>query len=140
MVERLGLRACPVAMDFFAFSELVELLAGRIVDRSGNGLVNFLNSEPGEHSGPWADFKYARSAMRDGEWAEAVRLMKIELEKEPENYEGLLLLASIYAHMGKHGRVVQTLDELLKVSTLTDEQVSAVKLTRENYVELMKGS
>jgi hypothetical protein len=127
-------------MAFELFAELVEWCARRIVDRAGDGIVDFLNSEPGERSGPWADFKYARLAKRDGEWAEAVRLTKIELEKEPVNYEGLLLLASIFAHMGKHGQVVQILDELLKVSTLTDDQMAAIKETRANYLEQMKSS
>ena len=127
-------------MDFVLFAELLELLLSRILDRAGDSAVSFLHSEPGERSGPWADFKYARIAKRDGEWAEAVRLTKIELEKEPENFEGLLLQASVYAHMGKHGQVVQTLDELLKVSTLTDDQVAAVKETRANYLEQMKSS
>lgn len=140
MVEPRGWRDVHIRMELIVLSELLELLVSRIVDRAGDSAVSFLHSESGEHSGPWADFKYARIAKRDGEWTEAVRLTKIELEKEPEHYEGLLLLATIYAHMGKHDQVVQTLDELLNVSTLTDEQVAAIKETRANYLEQIKDS
>jgi len=115
-------------------------LISRFTKRSADAAVGFLNSEPGEHSGPWADFKSARSAMRDGELDEAERLTKGELEKEPENYEGLMLLASIYAQMGRYKQAVRTLDGLLKSSIITDGQVPVVKQTRAGYLELMKSS
>ncbi|MEW6159077.1 MAG: tetratricopeptide repeat protein [Verrucomicrobiota bacterium] len=41
-------------------------------------------------------FTFARSAFRDEDWAEAERLTRLELAKEPANYEGLMLLVAIY--------------------------------------------
>lgn len=124
-------------MFFNPFSSLIHWVADKLAGRSADAIVGFLNSEPGKHSGALPDFRFARSFMRDGDLEEAASYTKGELEKDPENYEGLMLLASIYAQMGKHALAICTLDTLLKSSIITEGQVAVAKQTREGYAALM---
>jgi hypothetical protein len=104
-------------------------LADKIAGFFADLFVGALFSEPRNTSGAWPDFRYARSAVRDGDLHGAIELTKGELEKEPENYEGLMLLASLYAETGKPARsigalekIIGALEKILSNPNATDEQ------------------
>jgi len=84
--------------------------------------VGILSSEPTQHSGAWPDFKGARSAASEGNLREAIRFTREELKKEPENYEGLMLLASLYVDEGSPEKAIESLGTILRCSNVTDEQ------------------
>ena len=79
-------------------------------------------NEPGEHSGAWPDFKPARLLAADGNLVEAIRFAEIELEKEPANYEGLILLANLYADKGEATTAIDYLRRVEQNPVATDQQ------------------
>ena len=114
------------------FERLVEMIA----EFASNRFVGFLNSEPRESSGAWPNFSAARSWARDGELKKAIALTKAELEKEPENYEGLMLLGALHADMGSSELAVRAMDVLLQSSKLTPEQRKIATEKKMTYERL----
>jgi len=97
-------------------------LADKLAGLCSRKFVSFLMSEPGEHSGAWPNFKPARAAAAEGDLAEAIRFAKVELEKEPDNREGLLLLANLHADKGEPGKAIDYLGQVERNALATDQQ------------------
>jgi hypothetical protein len=116
---------------------LLEKLVEKISEFISNGFVGFLQSEPRESSGGWPNFNAARSWARDGEVKKAIALTKAELEKESDNFEGLMLLGSLYADSGSAKLALRTMETLLRSEKLTAEQRQAAEEKKATY-ERMK--
>jgi len=112
---------------------LFEWLVDKIAEFTSNRFVDVFLNEPDESSGAWPNFSAARSWARDGDTKKAIALTKTELEKAPENYEGLMLLGSLYADPGSAKLAVQTTERLLRCSRLTPEQREAATAKKAIY-------
>jgi lipopolysaccharide biosynthesis regulator YciM len=122
------------------YHNLFAWLADMIANKASKGLVGFLNSEPDETSGAWADFRAARSWAKDGEVKKAIALTKAELKKEPDNFEGLILLGSLYADSGSPKRALEATETLLRSRpSLTPEQKQAALEKKAIYEKLKSG-
>jgi hypothetical protein len=105
----------------------------------GFGVLGFLWAGPMAHGTSWmvqqliygdqkrstgvqASFAGARALRTHGDLKEAVELTQAELEKEPESYEGLLLLAELREEAGEHHQAARVLDRLLRIKNLSQEQ------------------
>src|SRR5436309_11010407 len=70
--------------------------SGTLAHFVSGSLVKALQGDGSLSAGHIPDFQYARAKINDGDLAEAIRLTLHELEKDPNNYEGLFLLAQLY--------------------------------------------
>ena len=68
------------------------------------------------------DFRYARSLGRDGRFDEAIHLAQEELLKDPQHFEGLLLLATLYHEKGLFDQAAEQLAVILRNPQATAEQ------------------
>jgi hypothetical protein len=121
------------------YHNLFAWLADIVANKASKGLVGFLNSEPDETSGAWADFRAARSWAKDGEIKKAIALTKAELKKEPDNFEGLILLGSLYADANSPKRALEATETLLRSPNLTPEQKQAALEKKAIYEKLKSG-
>jgi len=126
-------------MRFCRNYHLLALLADFIAGIASKGVVGFLNSEPSESSGAWADFRAANSWAKDGGLKKAIALTKAELEKEPDNFEGLMLLGSLHADSGSPKRALEATETLLRSPNLTPEQKAAALEKKAIYEKLKSG-
>ena len=102
--------------------------------------MRLLNGDMNRPTGIRAELGAARSLHKHGELDEALRQTKLELDKEPYHYEGLLLLAQIYIDMDKPERASKTLDLILARTPLTDEQRAMIRATRQQVDESVLAS
>lgn len=86
-------------------------------------------------SGVRAEFGAAKALRKHGDLDDALRQTKAEHEKEPYNYEGLILLAQIYLDLEDIEAARRSLDLVLRRSVLTPEQRTAVRSSYEALVE-----
>ena len=77
------------------------------------------------------DYRGARSRVEDGDYEQAIEYVKLELAKEPGNFEGLWLLAAIYQEQKKPKEAAQQLDRILACPTSTPEQVAAARAAQQ---------
>lgn len=99
--------------------------------------VSFLMSEPDQHSGAWPNFKTPRLLAADGNLAEAIQFAEIELEKEPENLEGLLLLASLHEDKGHPGKAIRYWRQVEQSPASTQAQKELAHATRQRLEKLV---
>jgi len=88
-------------------------------------------------SGVRASFAGARALRLHRNLGDAIRLTEAELEKEPESYEGLMLLAELCEETGEHLRAAQALDRLLRNKDLSGEQWRCAFDRREAVGEML---
>src|SRR5262245_1572507 len=101
---------------------IILVVASCIIWFIAKGISAFFFADGHADAGLRAEFRYARAAKRDGDLKEAIRLAKLELEKEPNNYEGLLLLAAIYEEIKMPDQAVVQLNAALSNPDVTDAQ------------------
>lgn len=77
-----------------------------------------------------AEFGAAKALHKHGDLEDALRQTKAELEKDPFNYEGLLLLAQLYIDLDQPERALKTMDLILEKSVLTENQREVITQTR----------
>ncbi|MGZ8920106.1 MAG: tetratricopeptide repeat protein, partial [Limisphaerales bacterium] len=127
----------PINAYFSAFS--IALLAfiwrSPLAHFSSLGFMRLLNGDMNRPTGIRAELGAARSLRKHGELDDALRQTKLELDKEPYHYEGLLLLAQIYMDMDQPDRALKTLDLILARTPLTEEQRVTVTATRREVEE-----
>ena len=85
-------------------------------------LVKALQGDGSVSAGHIPDFQYARIKIKDGDLAEAVRLTLHELEKDPNNYEGLFLLAQLYFETRRPDDALKQIEMILQNPATTPEQ------------------
>jgi hypothetical protein len=118
-------------------NNLLGVLAAKIAGFCSRRFVAILMNEPGESSGAWPDFRAARSWAREGDIKKAIALTAAELEKEPENYEGLMLLGSLHADSGSVKLALRTTESLLRCAHLTEEQKRVAMEKKAIYERMM---
>jgi len=96
-------------------------------------------------TGIHADIAGAKALARHGDLDAAIQYLEAELEKEPANYEGVLLLSDGYAQKHQLARSCGLLQKLCNSETLTPEQkimVEQRKTDLENrmLIEQIKSS
>lgn len=91
-----------------------------------------LHGRPNQGGGGFVpDYRGARSRVEDGDYEQAIEYVKLELAKEPGNFEGLWLLAAIYQEQMKPKEAAQQLDLILACPTSMPEQVAAARAAQQ---------
>lgn len=75
-----------------------------------------------QSAGHIPDYKFAREKALEGEFKEAIKLCQWELSKQPDNYEGLLLLATIHMEMKNPKLALEQVELILKIPHLSEPQ------------------
>lgn len=78
-----------------------------------------------------AEFGAAKALRKHGDLDDAMRHTRAELEKDPFNYEGLLLLAQLQIDLDQPDRALQTVDLILEKTPLTEDQRRVIVATRK---------
>jgi|SRR5581483_11714559 len=129
----LGPLVTIVAMAFMAF-----LWTDVLSHYAAGGIVNFLHRDISSETGIRADFRYARNHRRDGETDKAITAIERELEKEPTNYEGLMLLAEIYEDLNQPGEALKHLQIIMDNSGATEDQKNYAQWEQEKCRQLQR--
>jgi hypothetical protein len=102
--------------------------------------VHLLHGQANIGAGHIADFKYARAKIKDRDFQEAVKLTLHELEKNPENFEGLILLAQLYFEMRHPAEALKQVESILHNPDATPEQIERATVAKiECLNELNRG-
>ena len=81
------------------------------------------------------DFRVARSLGRDGRLDEAIQLTQDELTKDPHNFEGLLLLATLYHEKGLFD---QAMDQLAIIARNPAATVDQKKIAKDGLKQCLE--
>ncbi len=106
--------SCIVALAFVWCANLSWFFAG--------SFANFFYSDISSPTGIRSDFRYAKIHRRDGELEQAVAAIEHELKKEPENFEGLILLAGVYNDMKQPEKAMAQLEIVSNAPGATEAQ------------------
>jgi hypothetical protein len=68
------------------------------------------------------EYHLARHYLKEGDLAEALRHCQEELDKEPNDFEGLLLLAQIWLDRKRPPEAIKALERIIASPLATDEQ------------------
>ena len=118
----LALAMQPMVLAVFFIVALGYLWGGAIAHLVAGGITNSLYGRGSQSAGHTPDFKYARAAALDGDFKEAIKLAEWELSKQPDNYEGLVLMATIYMESSRPKLALEQLDRIVASPQATDEQ------------------
>ncbi|MBI5775050.1 MAG: hypothetical protein HZA89_15090 [Verrucomicrobia bacterium] len=75
-----------------------------------------------QSAGHIPEYKYAREKALEGDFKEAIKMCQWELSKQPDNYEGLLLLATIHMEMKNPKLALAQVELILKIPHLSENQ------------------
>jgi len=84
------------------------------------------------------ELQNAWSAKKRGDYAEAIRLTKQQLEKDPHHYEGNLLLAELYLDKGQRWPALLAFHRILVSPDLTDEQRAVATYSQKETWQQLK--
>ncbi|MSU56864.1 MAG: tetratricopeptide repeat protein [Pedosphaera sp.] len=115
----------------------ISWIANRVAGFFANRFVDFLNSEPTRTSGFLADYRTAKIAARDGDLPQAIKFAEEQLEKKPKQYEGLMLLASLYADAGHVEKAITMMNRILTNPGATGKQKQTALHEKDNYERLL---
>ena len=116
---------------------IISWIADRLAGLFANGLVNFLNSEPTRTSGFLPDYRPAKIAARDGDLSQAILFTEEQLEKNPNHYEGLMLLGSLCADAGQPDKAIQMMNRIIANPEATGKQKQTALETKNSYERLL---
>jgi hypothetical protein len=119
-------------LSAFSFGVLGFIWKSPIAHYGSLAFIRMLHGDLNRPTGIRAEFGAAKALHKHGELDDALLHTKRELEKDPQNYEGLLLLAQIHIDLEKPERALETIDRLLADTPLTEEQRIAVSTTRQS--------
>jgi tetratricopeptide (TPR) repeat protein len=102
---------------------------------SAKAISAFFFSDARAGAGLRPEFRYARYARREGDLKEAMKLVRQELEKDPTNYEGLLLLAAIHEEMKRPDQAVSALNAILSNPGATEAQKEFARAEQDRLHE-----
>jgi tetratricopeptide (TPR) repeat protein len=97
--------------------------SGIVAHYMSDSLVRLLQGDASFSAGHIANFKYARAKIEDGDYPEAIKLTLHELEKKPDNYEGLILLAQLYFETHRPDEALKQIECILQNPDTTAEQL-----------------
>ena len=115
---------------FFCIVGFGILWASEISWKCSGSFVSFLQGDARYYSSSRPEFRFARSHKRDGNFEEALRLTQIELEKDPNNYEGLMLAATLCHMLDLPEKAIEHLDMILSNPEMTDSQRDVARTER----------
>ena len=99
----------------------------------GSGcLTGFLHRDIRSGTGMRPHFRFAHNHRRDGEREEAIAATKHELEKDPKNFEGLMLLAGIYQDMNLPKEAMPHLEIILNNPDSSESQLQLARVEMDN--------
>lgn len=91
------------------------------------GFMKLILGNWNQPSGIRAEIGGPRALFKHGEYDEALVLTQRELEKDPMNYDGLLLLADIYEALSRPTDAQKALQKLLNKPALTADQRNMIQ-------------
>ena len=97
--------------------------------------MRLLNGDLNRPTGIRAEFGAAKSLRKHGDIDDAFMHTRRELEKDPFNYEGLLLLAQLHIDVDEPERALEALDLILAKTPLTADQRAIIIATRQSVEE-----
>jgi len=112
----------PTFVAPFFIAALAYLWAGRIARLLAGSVTSFIYGHGSQSAGHIPNYKYAREKALDGEHEEAIKLCRWELDKQPDNYEGLILLATIYMETQRPNLALEQVELILRTPHLGDRQ------------------
>jgi hypothetical protein len=126
------LNAINAYFSAFSFAVLAFIWRSPIAHFFSLVFMRLLNGDMNRPTGIRAEFGAAKRLHIHGDLDDALKHTRRELEKDPFNYEGLLLLAQIYIDIDEPLNAVKTLNLALCKSTLTPEQRIAVLAAKQS--------
>lgn len=134
-----GLVVAPVSLGLaggvFMFVLLVFLWRHQLAYRVAVPVVNALYG--GRFGGGFRpDFGAARSRAADGDVDTAMAMLREELEKDPLNYEGLMLLASAYQHKKLPDEAIRQAELILNNPAASADQKRIAEAMRQECRQL----
>lgn len=109
-------------MAFLTFVLLTLIWAPVYSHYLSGGIMNLFHGFHTDEGGFRTDYSEARVKIDQGELAQAVKAVEHELRKDPVNYEGRLLLASLYRELGKPADAAAQLEVILRNPLATADQ------------------
>ncbi len=122
----------------FVFVALCSLWKGNLAYFITQGVMIFLYGEWSTRAtgGFRPDYRAIRSRMEEGDLDEAIEQTKKELEKAPKDYEGLMLLATLYHEQQLPDEALVHLEVILHNPRATDEQKRNATLAKTQCYQL----
>jgi len=106
----------------FLILALALIWCGPIAHLLAGPITNFIYSRGSQSAGHIPNYKYAREKALDGDFKEAIKMCQWELSKQPDNYEGLLLLATVHMEMKQPKLALEQVAVILKIPHLSEQQ------------------
>ena len=94
---------------------------------AGRSATNLLYGDGDGGGGFRTDFREARLRMKESEWKEGVKLVELELAKQPKDFEGLRLLAEACVHLKLFGKAQAQMEIILNNPDATNDQKAWAK-------------
>ena len=85
-----------------------------------------------------AEFQFARSLARENDFGGALAAIREELEKDPQNYEGHILLATIYKELRQPDRALEALNVILENPNAMPGQIEFARSAAPELRQLQK--
>jgi hypothetical protein len=126
--------------NVFLFVFLCFLWAPVLAFHLSNGLCQMLFSGGSQvaSGGFRPDYREARSKIEDNQFDEAIKLTQAELEKDPSNYEGRVLLASLFHERKMPVEALIHLEAILNNPEATSEQRRNAQAGKNQCLALQK--
>jgi hypothetical protein len=102
------------------------------------GVARFIYGDANPSASYRTDYRIAKNHLRDREFELAIEATRVELEKDPKNYEGLMIAAAIYEHMKLPGNGINQLDIILNNPEASDAQKNVARTEKERLEQLQK--
>ena len=99
------------------------------------GFLRLITGNMNQTSGIRAELAGPKALLKHGDLTDALAVTLRELEKDPLNYEGLLLLADTHEALDQPGPAARALEKLLRRPGLTADQRKMVRSRREKIEE-----
>ena len=120
----------------FGFAILAFIWKSPLAHLGMLGVHRLIYGDMNRHTGVQPDFFGPKALRKHGDIKEAIQLTERELEKDPLNYEGLLLLSELYQEGHHSGQALRPLTKLLNEAKLSREQREAVQSRQQRIEEL----
>jgi hypothetical protein len=105
---------------------------------AAHGVVKLLDPDFGPSRLTRPDFGLAQSHRRECEMKEAIAATRRELEKDPTNFEGLLLLAHLYQDVNSPRDALEQLEVILKNPQASDDQKKTANAEQAACMSLVR--
>jgi len=132
----LPLPVLELAAAYAGFT-LALMWAPNVASLGSNGLGSVLFGDGQAGGGFRTDYREARSLIDDGDLKGALKAVERELAKEPKDFEGRLLLATVYNNLKQPAKAAEQMDVILNNPEATDGQKADARKLQEEYLNLL---